>query len=93
MDMNTTVLLVRMLMLVGMISPLVIAAVVVAIREKRRASNLDGDASPNPHRPIVIRTVIATRRITRRGKRIIARLLPQEQSGTRPDAVRAQPWT
>ena len=94
MFMNTTVLLVRTLMLVGMISPLVIGAVVLAVREKRRASNLDGDASPNPRRrPVVIRTILATRRITRRGERIIARLLQERQSSARVDAVRAQPWT
>jgi hypothetical protein len=91
---HTIVLLVRTLMLVGIIFPLVIAGVILAIREKGRPSNLDSAASPNRRqRPVVIRAVVAIRRMERRGERIIARLLHQRQSSARVDAVRAQPWT
>jgi hypothetical protein len=93
MDMHT-IALIRALMLVGMICPLVIAGVVAAIRETRDASNLDADAPARPRqRPVVIRAVVATRRVTRRGQRMVARLLFEGQRWERIDAVRAQPWT
>jgi hypothetical protein len=93
MDMHT-IALIRALMLVGMICPLVIAGAVVALREKRGTSNLDADAPVKPrHRPVVFGAVVATRRIVRRGERMVARLLHEERSGARPDAARAHPWT
>jgi hypothetical protein len=93
MDMHT-IALIRALMLVGLICPLVIAGVVVALREKRGASNLDADTPVKPrHRPVVIREVVATRRATRRGLRVVASLLHEGKSSPRIDAARAQPWT
>ena len=55
MDTYHTGLLIRALMFLGIICPLVIAGVLVALREKRCISNLDGDTSKNPgHRPVVM---------------------------------------
>jgi hypothetical protein len=94
MDMRTIVLLVRTLMLVGIISPLVIGGVILAIREKRHSSNLDNAALPNRRQwPVVIRAAVAIRRLERRGERMFRRLLKDTPTGARVDAIRAQPWT
>ena len=48
MDMHTTVLLVRTLMLVGILFPLIVGGIVLAIRDRYRVSKTSGDASPSP---------------------------------------------
>jgi hypothetical protein len=94
MDMHAVALWARTLMFLGMLSPLIIAGVIVALREKRRASNLERDASLNPPQPPAVNhPVVATRRITRRGQRMVARLMFEGQSRERMEAVRTQPWT
>ena len=50
MDMHTTVLLVRTLMLVGIVSPLVVGGIVLAIRHRYRVSKASGGAPTSPGR-------------------------------------------
>jgi hypothetical protein len=93
MDMLTIGLVVRTLMLFGMLCLLVIAGVLAALREKRRASDVESDASANPCPwPVVIRADVATRRTAGRSDGMIRRPLHNGQ-GARVDAVRAHPWT